>query len=368
MTPGPSGAWLAAWKRANTRIHWLWRAAMRAGGRGGRSADAGATRPPKGACTPGRVWGDCLIGTYWDNQKGMRGAAGKSQTWDVGRGRCWGQSWGGGSLASTSSPTRCRQQSQGTLTDRPRRFTLGLSLLLKAKSRARGPPQKILWNARVYTRPNVRGRLWGGLPVPKGAGVSSIACGVSPSIHYLFSIRVFPWYPEVPKCTFHYGWGSLPRRQASLPQRHGGGQVTPSGPSALLRDPIISNIASKRRQRQLSAAGAVGPCTRRGRSGAAAAALHVLRPALYSVLQGLAVLGLPLAYTLSVMLPWVWQGSLEWAALLCGLHTRAHGASRWQGCHLAGAAVPAASRAVVLAGMLLGASSACPLLTELHRA
>ena len=82
----------------------------------------------------------------------------------------------------------------------------------------------------------------------------------------------------------------------------------------------------------------------------------------------LAVLGLPLAYPLSVMLPWVWQGSLKWAALLCGVHTRAHGASRWQGCHLAGAAVPAASRAVVLAGMLLGASSACPLLTELHRA
>ena len=94
-----------------------------------------------------------LIGTYWDNQKGMRGAAADSQKSDVGRGRCWGQSWGGGSLASTSSPTRCRQQSQGTLTDRPRRFTLGLSLLLKAKSRGRGPPQKILLKAQVYTRP-----------------------------------------------------------------------------------------------------------------------------------------------------------------------------------------------------------------------
>ena len=76
-------------------------------------------------------------------------------------------------------------------------------------------------------------------------------------------------------------------------QRHGGGQVAPSGLSALLRATITSNIPSNRRQRQLSAAGAVGPCTRRGRSGAAAAALPVLsslqrssRPALFATAMG----------------------------------------------------------------------------------
>ena len=79
---------------------------------------------------------------------------------------------------------------------------------------------------------------------------------------------------------------------------------------------------------------------------------------------GLAVLGLPLPCPLYGMLPGVWQGSLELAALLCGAHTRAHGASRWQGVPATGVT---ASRAAVPGCILLaGAPPACTLLVELH--